>query len=629
MCGIAGLVSPRAGSIASRIEAMLDVQEHRGPDDRGVRLQAGVAIGQVRLAIIDITDRGHQPMLFDDGRLAVVFNGEIFNYLELRGELESLGRRFISTSDTEVLLQAFDEWGPECCTRFNGMWAFVVHDRAGRRLFCSRDRFGVKPFHYAMKDGEFLFSSEIKGLIEAAPALSEPDHGYVARFLRTSVCNDDERTFFSGVRSLLPGHSMWVDVSGEVPLPAAPQRYWGFDLGRVRATYDYSRPVEQFRELLDDAVRLRLRADVPVGTCLSGGLDSSSIVALASARVDTPVRTFSALYPQAEYDESRFVRLVNGAFGTQAHEVRPQPDDLLEVLPRVVWHQDEPSAGPGLYSQWHVMASAAGHVKVLLDGQGADEVLGGYSYFYVDYVRSLMAGLAKNPSVRNARELGRGWAAARSKVGDSLLRQLALSAMPEGAKRAIRPLTRTGPQEVRSEYLAQWSGNEDVWAIRGPLPDRLSNALYEAVFRRSLPALLRYEDRNSMAFSIEARTPFLDYRLVEFALGLPFGERIDGEWTKSVLRRAMDGTLPDEVTWRRDKMGYPTPFAEWLRGPFRDAASGVLSSPEFRSRGIFDTAEVDRLWQTHLADDGDFSWYVWRWLSLELWFRRFVDGTRS
>lgn len=604
---------------------MLDAQRHRGPDDRGTGVYGNTAIGQVRLSIVDLSPAGHQPLLIDGGRLAVVFNGEIFNYIEIRRELESGGVSFFSGSDTEVLLRAYDRWGTDAFPRLNGMWAFAIYDRERRRLVCSRDRFGVKPFSYALVGGEFLFGSEVKALLAAAPTLAEPDDAYIARFLRTSISDDGEETFFRDVKQLLPGHYMEVDVSAGEPRLAEPVRYWAFDAEAVRDRYDFSDPAGQLRELLEDSVRLRLRADVPVGTCLSGGLDSSSIVALASRRLRGPVWTFSAIYPQPEYDESRFVRLMNESFPTVPHEVFPEPERLLDVLPRLVWHQDMPSAGPGLYSQWHVMESAHGQVKVLLDGQGADELLGGYLPYLVDYVRSRGRSALGNPSqlsrlVREAR-------AANQRLGGDLLRQLVLSFLSEPQKRALRTVrgSKHGG-EVREEYLAQWQLEGDPFQVEGPFADRLDNALYDALFRRSLPSLLRYEDRNSMAFSIEARTPFLDYRLVEFGLALPFDEKIDGEWTKSVLRRAMDGTLPPEITWRRDKKGYPTPFAVWLKDEFRADAEEIIRSESFRQRGIFDPATVDRLWKEHLEGVKDNSWNVWRWLTLELWYRTFIDG---
>lgn len=631
MCGIAGAVGAWASPDEARqcVGEMLNAQSHRGPDDRGVsRPDEWSALGQVRLAVIDLTAAGHQPMELDGGRLSIVFNGEIYNYLELRAELVAAGRRFISETDTEVILHAFDVWGSSCCSRLNGMWAFAIYDRDRRTLFCSRDRFGEKPLHYAFSRGRFLFSSEIKGLLAADSELAEPDHTYIARFLRTSLVNDDERTFFKNVYALLPGHSMEVRVSAGVAEGTRPIRYWHYDLEHIRASYDFTDTAAVLRELLDDSVRLRLRSDVPVGTCLSGGLDSSSIVALAARRLHKPVRTFSSVYREPGYDEARYIDIVNSAYGTIPYQIESQPSTLMEIMPQIAWHQDEPTAAPGVYSQWHVMQMVAGKATVLLDGQGADEILGGYEPYFVDAVRSLGYQMLRAPGRESIASLFAGWRSAQERMHGHALRQLTLSYMDERSKRMIRRFRPVGHRtEVRADLLELAPG-EDPWEITGPFSDRLSNVLYDATFKKSLPALLRYEDRNSMAFSVEARTPFLDYRVVEYSLALPLRDHIDGDWTKAALRRAMEGILPPEVQWRRDKLGYPTPLAVWLRGPFRTEVEEFIHSPEFRSRGVFDMRVVDELWRQHLSGERDASWNVWRWLALEYWFRTFIDGRK-
>lgn len=625
MCGIAGIVGLGAEDSSPVIDAMLDLQEHRGPDDRGTWRAPGVHLGHVRLSILDTSSAGHQPMALDDGRLVIVYNGEVFDYLELRTELEGRGHSFGTRTDTEVILRAYDEWGEECSRRFNGMWAFVIYDRDRRKLFFSRDRFGIKPLYFANTGSSLVFASEIKALLAADASLSRVDDGYVARFLRTSRCDDDTRTFFRDVKQLLPAHSMSIDLAKSVEA-GAQTPYWTFDLESAKAALDGVDLAGRMRELLSDSVRLRLRSDVPVGMCLSGGLDSSSIVALATAALDGPVSTFSALYPQEAFDESRFARAVAERFGSRHHEVWPEHGNLVETMSRLCWHQDQPTAGPGLYSQWHVMSIAHGGVKVLLDGQGGDELLGGYHSYYPVYAQSLVSAFLRNPFARPLGDVVRGLRAAG---GPSLMRPIVLDRMPEGLKRAYLAVAggERGP-ELAPEYLELWDHRAEPEPTRG-FPDRLSQGLHDAVFRDSLPALLRYEDRNSMAFSIEARPPFLDHRLVEFALALPFDERIDGEWTKAVLRKAMDGILPDEVTWRRDKMGYPTPFSDWIRGDFREDAAAVIFSEEFARRGIFRPDAVRRMWEEHQAGHADRSWNVWRWISLELWFRQFVDGGRS
>ena len=551
-------------------------------------------------------------MLSHDGRLVIVFNGEIYNFRDLRAELKAGGERFVSDTDTEVVLAAYRKWGRDCLSRFNGMWGLAIWDVDKQTLFCSRDRLGIKPFYFHVsRQGTFSFASEIKAI--AAVERLSPDHGHIARFLRTSLMDDVERTCFVGVRQLPAGSSLDVTVEGDVVRVGAPTAYWSFDPSRSAEQYDLQHPVETLRELLRDSINLRLRADVPVGTCLSGGLDSSTIVAMASSQVEEPVRTFSSIYPRRGYDESTFVRQVNQAFGTVASEVTARPGRLRDILPRIAYHQDQPCAAPGVFSQWHVMEMAAGNVTVLLDGQGADELLGGYIPYYFDYIRSLVQVVRQRPSPGALARLAWASSWAVRRMGMRTLRGV----LTTRATRA-RP-------EVRAEYLVEHLP-EDA-AVPRPvrvLGDPFGDRLIRDTFAVSLPALLRYEDRNSMAFSLEARTPFLDYRIVEFALALPFGDRIHGPWTKYVLRRAVDGILPPEVTWRRDKLGYPTPLAEWLRNEFRGDAEDVIFSTTFADRGIFDAAVVRTMWDEHLAGRADHSRTIWRWLSLEQWFQCFM-----
>lgn len=612
MCGIAGIVGFDGRRNTPRVERMVHTQRHRGPDDQGVWTEGPVTLGHARLSIVDLTSAGHQPMLSHNGRLAIVFNGEIYNFRELRAQLATEGARFISDTDTEVILAAYRRWGRDCLNRFNGMWAFAIWDADRRILFCSRDRLGIKPFYFHVsRNGTFAFASEIKAI--AAVESLGPDHGHIARFLRTSLMDDTERTCFIGVRQLAAGCWLEVAVDADTIRVGTPTAYWAFDPILAAERYDFEHPVETLRELLRDSVNLRLRADVPVGTCLSGGLDSSTIVALASAQLSEPVRTFSSIYPNPGYDESTYVNTVNQAFGTIAKAVTARPGRLRDILPRIAYHQDQPCAAPGVFSQWHVMEMAAGNVTVLLDGQGADELLGGYIPYYFDYVRSLAQAARRRPSPATIAQLA--WAAvwAARRMGVRTVRGM-LTARG----------TRQRP-EVRREYL-----NENLpegAAVPRPvrvLGDPLADRLIRDTFVVSLPALLRYEDRNSMAFSLEARTPFLDYRIVEFALALPVADRIHGPWTKYVLRRAVDGLLPAEVTWRRDKLGYPTPLAEWLRGEFRRDAEEIIFSPALAARGIFDERVVRTMWAEHLAGHADHSRTVWRWLSLEQWFESFM-----
>lgn len=611
MCGIAGIVGAGAAEKAARLGSAIELQSHRGPDDRAVVDLGSCVLAHNRLAIIDLPG-GHQPMSTPDGRYHVVFNGEIYNYVELREELERRGHEFRTRSDTEVILHAYEEWGSACQEKLNGMWGFAIWDVQAQELFCSRDRFGVKPLLYAVTEDGFLFASESKTLLRMDPGLAEPAEPEIHRFLRTGLLLEGGNTFFRRVRQLEPGHCLSVSP-GRRPVIS---RY--YDLVRAIERQEVcEEPAERLRDLLEDSVRLRLRSDVPVGTCLSGGLDSSSIVALMSRLLGEPVHTFTSTYPGTGSDERHYVDRVVEAYGTVAHFIEPQMRDFSAVLPMLTWHQDAPSAAPGLYSQWHVMQLAHGKVTVLLDGQGGDEILGGYTGFYADYVAALLLD-------GNVRRLFAEWHDIREQTRAFPLALAIRPLMPAALRRMTRRLMR-GTALMTREFARTWSASQPNPVVARALADRFNSSLYEALARTTLPALLHYEDRNSMAFSIEARTPFLDYRLVEYAMALPYAQKITGWRTKAPLRDAMVDVLPSEIVDRRDKMGFPTPFAEWLRSGLMSWVREVVLSPEARARQVTDLHAVAAMLAEHEAGRADRHWDIWRVLTLELWYRSFID----
>ncbi len=653
MCGIAGILSGQGPVDPGRLERMSRLLAHRGPDDQGIWSdpEAGLGLVHRRLSILDLSERGHQPM--HRGSAVLVFNGEIYNYRELREELKDLGHHFSSDTDSEVVLEAW----LEC-------------------LFCSRDRFGVKPFYYAFKNGEFRFASEPKALLADDPSLRRMRPDTLMRFLAEGLVDDEgEATFYPEIHRLPPAHSLTLEegrlrvwrfwtLQAEPALEAALTRarsslagtpglseltrtdleFEPSDAAAVFGTPAVRRideAAEAFRDLLVDAVRLRLRSDVPVGTCLSGGLDSGSIVSLASRMRPDPMDTFSSVYPQADCDESLFIRAIAGRCGSHAHEVQPQPTGLPDLFPRMMWHQDEPSAAPGIYSQWKVMEAARGHVTVLLDGQGGDEILAGYHSYFPEHLTSLAMRIASGEE-----DESRLWEEVR------LIEALTGRSHAQDAQRALRRarrprwLTRLGanrpgrikpPHYLTGEFAASamegravrdWLGRARGMARSRPprtFDDRLLQRLYNDLTLHSIPSLLRYEDRNSMAFSLESRTPFLDYRLVEFCFSLPAEFKISGAETKLVLRRAMSGLMPREVVERRDKLGFPTPVSHWFRNELKDWVESVFRDSRFRERGILDPSEVEGILKRHAAGE-DRSWDIWRFLSAEIWARQFLDG---
>jgi asparagine synthase (glutamine-hydrolysing) len=625
MCGIAGIFrfrdSQLAAGDAACIERMADLLRHRGPDARGCTLVENCALAGLRLSILDLSPLGDQPMVSDDGRFALVYNGEIYNYVELHDELAKQGVRFRGSSDTEVVLRAYETWGASCISRFVGMWAFALFDARERRLLLSRDRFGVKPLYYVLRDDVLAFASEIKALAAFARSNGlplRPSRRSLATYVGTGLVDGIEETFFEGVYRFPAASNGFCTSEG-----LRCESYWS--LPQAAATHmeglgrlDELSVAEHLRHRLDEAVRIHLRSDVPVGVCLSGGLDSSTVVGLAARHVEQ-VKTFTVYFDEGPlYDERAFSDRVVSSFHADSLTAEVKPDRLLAELGDILWHLDEPSLATGVIPQWHVMRLASQRVKVVLDGQGGDEVFGGYVPYYTQYLYQLARDVNAPRFVREtwglASMLGGRFAglAARNAVA------MALRPPREGDARA--PDGFVLAQEMRSlvddsfEEWREWPRVFDDW---------LSNVLYWELTRTRLPALLRYEDRLSMAFSIESRVPLLDHRVVEFAFALPAWWKIRNGWSKWVLRTAVQGMLPDDIAWRRDKRGFPTPFGRWLRNGLSDDVRDLLFTSGRRSLPYFDRPNLARALDKHETGTVDVSSLLWRALSIELWLARF------
>ncbi len=586
MCGIAGIFNLEGEPVKpERIWRAAQAQRHRGPDDEGyllVNTRSGstvscggpetnarlelpllgqfngqpfdLAFGFRRLSIQDLSPAGHQPMSSADGRFWIVFNGEIYNYLELRAELKSEGFEFHTGTDTEVILAAYQRWGTACLKRFNGMWAFALWDSSTRSLFLARDRFGEKPLHYVYEPGKlFAFASEIKALWAAGIVGRDIDSETLKRYQYYGQVDVGEQTFYQNVFRLSQAHYMLLKSDGTLE----KGRYWDID-PRIQ---DENQPEawysEQFRELLSESVRIRLRSDVPVGSSLSGGLDSSTLVLLMDKLLPpaTSLRTFSSRFNDPAKDEGKWIEMVAAASRIDSYSVWPTGEQFFEHLSTVFWHQEEPFTSTSIYAQWCVMKLAKERgVTVLLDGQGADEMLAGYhSYFGTvsdDLLKTLkiLDYLKWEEDCRNLHGLAPGSVA-------RVLRQ----SMPLFARRL-------GKQLVRSV-----KESPDVEPFFPTYPDEfkkvsgLRKILWWETTRHGLVELLRYADRNSMAHSREVRLPFLDHRLVEFVFRLPLRFLIRQGWTKWILRDAFKGMLPSAISQRADKLGYmPPPY--WLKG---------------------------------------------------------------
>lgn len=670
MCGIGALYSARGALPPGALHALQRAVRHRGPDDEGTVCFQGpdaapsahggpdtpqgayasslpyapgrgpgpagahLALAHRRLSILDLSASGHQPMCTADRACWIVHNGEIYNYVELREELQALGHAFASRSDTEVILAAYRAWGTDCLARFNGMFAFVLFDRERNRLFAARDRFGVKPLYYWVSpDGLVALASEIKqfaGLPNWRPRING-QRAY--DFLNWGLQDHTDETLFADVFQLRGGEALVLDLGGRAGRAAVPgsrlpvHRWYELRPGDFQGTL--AEAGREFRRLLTDSVRLRLRSDVAVGSCLSGGLDSSSIVCLMNGLLrdhdaQALQMTFSACATVKRFDEREFIEEVVRHTGVSAHYVYPRLDDLFGVNDRMTWHQDEPFGSTSNYAQWHVFALAAeNHVKVMLDGQGADEQLAGYEGFTAPRFRNLFFSARWLTLCREMRAASR----LRGYPGDWSVKQALNGILPEVLRQPLRRLA------GKPGTATPWLNMDRLGAVpRDPFLE-VGAAKAESVramsrsqlVAASLPMLLHWEDRDSMAHSIEARVPFLDFRLVEFVLGLPDDYKLAGGMTKQVLREGMRGTLPERVRNRVDKLGFATPEEVWLReenpGLFRTALDEAVDA----SRGIL-KPEVAKLLERMIAGSHPFSFLIWRCISFGSWLK--VSGAR-
>ena len=603
MCGITGFIGAPDGDV---LAALSDSLIHRGPDDAGTVERSWASMASRRLAILDI-DNGHQPMSSGDGRLHVAYNGEVYNYRELREELIARGCRFATDSDTEVVLRAFEADGPACFARFNGMFAVAFLDERGPwpELVLARDQLGIKPLYHTTIDGRFVFASEIKSFLADPAFVARPDEQRIYEYLGWGFHDHDGRTFLEDVRSLRAG-SYLVVRDGE----PTEHRYW-----IPRLTSDGDPDPHLFRELVERAVARRLVADQRVGTCLSGGLDSSTIVAVIAdlvrqghpdaASVGERLATFSAVYPGDPIDERRWIGSVLRSTDAESHFVTPSSPTFISELSDFVWALDEPTVSSGPYAQWSVMRLAQGHVKVLLDGQGGDELLGGYVSYRFVYLRQLWRERRLRRLVREG---------LRPSIARVLLQHYAM--FPFG-----RPRTEAA-HYLRRDFAAGLRRPVD----RRPTDD-LKARLLADLTTYSLPSLLRYEDRTSMAHSIESRPPLLDLDLVEHVLTLPVDALIHHGRTRAILRDAMEGLLPEAVRSRTKKIGFTTPETRWL---IREqvAIRRVFTSPSFRSRRYWHARAIAGSYDEVCSGRRASSLFYWRVLNLEMWLRLVIDGER-
>ena len=594
MCGFIAVIGRNGNQLAQQaLASMTAALTHRGPDDEGSFVCGNTALGFRRLSILDLEKSGHQPMQSADGRYVIVFNGEIYNYLELRVELKGFGWQFKSSGDTEVLLAAYQQWGTDCLQRLNGMWAFLILDCQTGTSFGSRDRFGVKPL-FLMKSAQWtVFASEIKAIRDSGLAKMSVNWNAVANWLLGGVLDNKPQTFLSEIENIPAGTAFEVQRSGHVRV----WRYWNVFNDCVAPT---QLPQEQFRDLFDDAVRLRMRSDVPVGVLLSGGLDSTAIFCSMARQLQDQGgahRLAAFSFMAQEYDESMYIHETLKAGPSILHRLDFTLSDLWDEIDTVLSFQDEPvhSATPVIGFKLMELASARG-TKVLLNGQGADEVLAGYSSYFHTYWSSLLA----------SGKFGRAWSEIRSHAARHRNSQLVamLTAASTVYRSKLRELSvyRSLTHAVRSRIPIKhlWFKNRLLDAfVNQPsasgMPD-LQAELTRSVEHFPLPLYLRIEDRNSMAHSVEVRLPFLDYRLVSLAFQLADDWKLDGPWNKRLLRSAMQGRIPELVRTRVDKMGFPIPIDNWFRGAWYQPMKELLNDPVLRDAKVCDLEMSMQIW---------------------------------
>jgi asparagine synthase (glutamine-hydrolysing) len=632
MCGIAGfvVVTPDSGH-PSILRRMSETIRHRGPDDHGFYQDAHAFLAHLRLSIVDLAG-GHQPMSNESGSQWITYNGEIFNHALLRPDLERAGHVYSTRCDTETIVHAHEEYGPDCVKLFRGMFAFAIWNTEKKTLFCARDRLGIKPLYYYWDRRVFAFASEIKALLEHPSISAEFEDSLLAEYLGFGYTSGD-RTLFRNIRQLMPGHHLRLDLREARPEIEIHQ-YWDVpqpDENRQSVDCKSEREwVMETRRRLEETVRMRLMSDVPLGMFLSGGVDSSAIAALIKRNASGSVKTFAVGYEEARFSELSYAAQVARTLDTEHHEITVGMDQFFEQLPELIWHEDKPITWPSSVSLYFVSKLASEQVKVVLTGEGSDELFGGYERYrwnmlnqkyarmYCMFPGSLRAWIRNG--IANTKLFH---ASARRKIGhtfvgrDSTVESLFLDnfycAFSESALRALMH----GGASIYDNYLSYWNSRSQA-----PVLPRM---LY-ADQKTYLVELLMKQDRMSMACSIESRVPFLDHQFLEFAMSIPDHLKIHGSTQKYVLKKAVEDLLPPEIIHRK-KMGFPTPLRQWLMEPRAEALVNTLRKQDGLLAAYLDRGELDRLIEQHRTGLIDATDRLWRLLNLQMWGEVFITGT--
>ena len=630
MCGIAGILKfdPRDRAETARLHRMSRVLSHRGPDGDGLMADGPLGMAHRRLAIIDVA-AGAQPMSNEDGSIWIVFNGEIYNHNDLRAELQARGHRYKTRCDTETIVHAYEEFGERVPEHLQGMFAFAIWDSTARRLLLARDRLGIKPLYLACTETELLFGSEIKAILAASPAAPPLDESALPEYLANGFVNG-EQTLFRGITRLRPGHTLsWSPVDG-----VRRRRYWTLPPPAAAPSHSFKTEAMELRARLAAAVRRHLMSDVPLGVFLSGGIDSSAIAALAAQQSGGPLRTFAVGFDDPRANELGYARMVADAIRSRHHDIVVTPNQYFDEMPRLIWHEDEPIAFPSSVPLYFVARMASDHVKVVLTGEGADELFLGYNRYRVTHwnmrlggaYQSVLPGAVRRRIMQAIRRapgtLGR--VGRRTFLGlDAGLRQTYLenfAVVKEADQRGLLADPELLNRDVYASALERLDP-ADAPAEAGDLLDRMGRFDLDTY----LHELLMKQDQMSMAASIESRVPFLDDNLVNHVVPLPSSWKVRGWQTKAILRAAVDGLVPPAIISRR-KMGFPVPIGAWLRGAFAPLVDEFVLGPRAAARRLFDHAALGRLAAEHAAAAANHGDRLWLLINLEIWQRIFHDG---
>lgn len=634
MCGICGVLELRGGRCREEdLQAMSNTLLHRGPDDHGEFVAGPLAFGFRRLSIVDLAG-GHQPMTNEDGTVWIVFNGEIYNHRQLRPALEKQGHRYATNSDTETILHLYEEYGVDCVHHLRGMFAFAIWDTRQKKLFCARDRLGIKPFYYTIVRNRLAFASEIKALLEVLGFEPRLNRRALPEFFAFGYISSDE-TLFEGIRKLLPGHRLQIDLTKQDAEPQVAQ-YWDLEMSPSKCEFSEADYVEQFREQFTETVDSHLMSDVPVGVFLSGGLDSSSIAAVMADLRKEPIQTFSVGYAEDKYSELSYARQVAKHIRAEYNEVILGPEEFFASLPQLIWHEDEPIVWPSSVALYYVSRLASEKVKVVLTGEGADEIFAGYLKY-----RAALLNVRAGPLYRRLvpgvlQELVQK-ALTAEVIPEAVLRKLRHSFLhyPDNFEKihfdnfySVFPMDQQNKlftREVREELreISPYANSMQFYHSNGTREGLLDRLLYLDI-KTYLVELLMKQDQMSMAASIESRVPFLDHKFVEFAARIPARYKVRGFSGKYLLRRAMAHRLPPQVL-RRSKKGFPTPIRPWLRNQLFDNLAAVLLDGRTQERQLVEPSYVQRLLEAHRRGDSHATECCWRLLNFELWNRVFLD----